>query len=243
MARHYDALMSHVRYDLWADYIRGMFDRAQTPVSDVLDMACGTGSLAYALARAGFDVIGVDRSADMLARAEAKRPDVSPSDSGGPMFLRQKLWELDLFGTVDAAVCTMDSINFILRTEQLRNTFERARTFLNPGGVLVFDVRTPYHFEKTDGRAQIAETTSCFCAWTPRYNARTGICAMELDLFERDGRVWRRYAEVHRQRCYTMDRLTRCLLDAGFADVEQFHPFERTPPKPAADRVFFRAVK
>ena len=102
MARHYDALMGHVDYSRWADYMIGLFAYTQTRPTTVLDMACGTGSLSYALRGKGFSVIGVDASPDMLTAAELKRGGFGlPPDD--PMFLCQKLWELDLYDTVDAA--------------------------------------------------------------------------------------------------------------------------------------------
>ena len=234
LARHYDALMSHAGYGKWADYLSELFDC--TRVSSVLDMACGTGSLAYALAERGFDVIGVDASPDMLAAAEAKR-------EGGqnPMFLCQKLWELDLYGTVDAAVCTLDSVNYITRPELLKRAIARAFLFLNPGGVLVFDARTPLFYQKNDGISQTSETPSCFCVWTRRFDGE--ICTARVDLFERSANLWARRRETHRQRSYDVKFLLGCLEESGFDELETFHPFKRTPPSPAAERVFFRARK
>ena len=110
LAACYDGLTYDVDYSAWADYVEKHFARRGLPGRTVLDLACGTGSLTWELARRGYEMIGVDRSPDMLARAAEK-------DGGGaavrPLFLCQSMEKLDLYGTVDACVCCLDSVNYV----------------------------------------------------------------------------------------------------------------------------------
>ncbi len=230
--------MSHVRYDKWADYICGLVQDLPIPFYTVVDLACGTGSLAHNLSNRGLQVIGVDIATAMLSEAAAKQSTDPP-----PLFLHQPLWSLDLYGTVDVACCTLDGFNYITDEAVLQKAFARAFLFLNPGGYLVFDVRTLTHYKQTNGCPQESETANAYCVWTPTYKAHTSLCTTKLHLFERQGTLWRRYRETHVQRYYAPETLVTLLTAVGFTNISQYHPFTNEPPLPTDDRVFFRAQK
>lgn len=135
LAGCYDEFTTDVGYSAWADYIEAHFRRWGLPGKTVLDLACGTGSLTRELAQRGYEMIGVDLSPEMLAEAAEKNQDV---DGIPPIFLCQSMDKLDLYGTIDACVCCLDSVNYVTDPKKLQKAFERVYLFLMPGrGVFV----------------------------------------------------------------------------------------------------------
>lgn len=132
LAGCYDRFTADVDYAAWADYLEKHFSRSKLPIHTVLDLACGTGSLTCELARRGYEMIGSDLSEEMLALAAEKARDV---DGIPPIFLHQAMEDLDLYGTIDACVCCLDSVNYVTRPKLLARAFQRVHTFLMPGGL------------------------------------------------------------------------------------------------------------
>ena len=134
LARSYDALTGDVAYEKRAAFLEKLMKRSRIPVRTVLDLACGTGTMTVLLARAGYELIGVDFSEDMLAEAAQK---TVPEGVIPPVYLQQRMEELDLYGTVEAAVCCLDSLNYITDVRALRRTLRRLHLFVAPGGVFL----------------------------------------------------------------------------------------------------------
>ena len=109
LAAVYDALTGDVPYEQWATFAQKAFSKRKKPVKLVLELACGTGSLTRLLGQAGYEMIACDLSADMLAVARDKCGELSCP----PVFLCQDMCQLDLYGTIDAAVCCLDSVNYL----------------------------------------------------------------------------------------------------------------------------------
>ena len=162
LAGCYDQLTYDVDYPAWADYLEAHFRKRGLPGNTVLDLACGTGSLTRELAGRGYEMIGVDLSADMLAEAAEKNRDV---DGIAPIFLCQSMDKLDLYGTIDACVCCLDSVNYVTSPKKLQKAFERVHLFLMPGGLFVFDINTPEKLMGLDGQVFLDETEDAYCVW------------------------------------------------------------------------------
>ena len=242
LAGRYDQLTYDVDYRRWADYIQTHFDRRGLPGNTVLDLACGTGSLTYELAGRGYEMIGVDLSPDMLAEATGK--DV-PEGAIPPMFLCQSMDRLDLYGTIDACVCCLDSVNYVTDPRKLRRAFERVHLFLMPGGLFIFDINTPHKLQAMDGQVFLDETEDTYCVWRAEYSSRRRICTYYMDLFCQDGPagLWQRGEELHEERAHTPEELTEYLRLAGFRDIRQYGNLKLRSPRPGEDRIFFVARK
>lgn len=240
LAGAYDELTEDVRYERWADYLEKLFRSAQCPVHTVLDLACGTGSLTCLLAERGYEMIGVDRSPEMLAEAAEKAQTVQGIP---PMFLAQSMEQLDLYGTIDVCVCCLDSVNYVTNPQKLKRAFERVHLFLMPGGLFVFDINTPEKLMGLDGQVFLDETDDVFCVWRAEYSKRRRICTYGMDIFERDGQNWRRGEELHEEFAYTPEELTLFLQEAGFSHIRQYGNLKLRPPKQGEERIFFVARK
>ena len=237
-AAFYDALTDDVDYSGWADYLLAVFSRHGGQSAQLLDLACGSGSLSLELAARGVDVIGVDGSADMLAVAREKTAD----EGRDILFLCQDMRQLDLYGTVDGAVCLLDSLSHILSTGDLAEIFRRLGLFIAPGGLLVFDVNTPHKHRVTLGdNAFVYEKEEFMCVWRNRYLPARCEVAMQLDFFLEEDGCYRRYTDEVRERAYSMDTWKRLLAAAGFDLLAVYGERDFLAPAADADRWVFVA--
>ncbi|MBQ4332653.1 MAG: class I SAM-dependent methyltransferase [Clostridia bacterium] len=233
-AAFYDALTDDVDYAAWADYLLAAFSRHGGAAHTVLDLCCGSGSLSLELADRGCEVIGVDGSADMLAVAREK----TAAEGRDILFLCQDVRALDLYGTVDGAVCMLDSLSHILHTEDLREIFRRLGLFIAPDGLLIFDVNTPYkHAHVLGDNAFVYEREEFVCAWRNRYLPATHEVEMALDFFleEEDG-TYTRYTDVVRERAYSLQTWKGLLTEAGFDLLGVYGERRFTAPAEDAQR-------
>ena len=187
-------------------------------------------------------MIGVDLSPEMLSEAAEKNRDVGEVP---PMFLCQPMEKLDLYGTIDACVCCLDSVNYVTDPKKLQKAFERVHLFLMPGGLFLFDVNTPEKLEGLDGQVFLDETEDAYCVWRAEYSRRSRICSYFMDIFQLhpESGQWERGEELHRERAYTIPELTGYLEQAGFRDIQVFGNLKLRRPKPGEGRVFFAARK
>lgn len=240
LARRYDMLTADVDHQAWADYIEKQFARAKLPVHTVLDLACGTGTMTCLLAERGYEMIGVDLSEEMLAVAVEKGRETRGIP---PIFLHQSMDRLDLFGTIDACICCLDSVNYVTRPAALRRAFARVHLFLMPGGVFLFDINTPEKLQGLDGGMFIDETEDTYCVWRAEYSGRRRICTYGMDLFFKEGALWRREEEVHEEYAYEPEELETYLREAGFRDIRRYGNLKLRAPKSGEERIFFWARK
>ena len=157
LAHSYDRLTADVDYSRWADYLEWHFGRQAVPVRTVVELACGTGSLTRILAERGYEMTAVDLSADMLSFAAQKCQDLPV------LFLCQDMSRLTLLEQADAVVCCLDSVNYVTRPAALRRAFQRVYRYLKPGGLFLFDAKTPQALEEADGQVYLDETEEVYC--------------------------------------------------------------------------------
>lgn len=241
LAHWYDKLTGDVDYAGWADWLERHFAKSKVPVKLVLDLACGTGSLSCELARRGYGVVGVDLSPEMLVEAMDKAAELPGEQQ--PTFLCQSMDELDLFGTVDACVCCLDSVNYVTDASTLKAAFRRVHTFLMPGGRFIFDINSPEKLRNMDGQTYLDETDDVYCVWRADYDKRSRICSYGFDLFQREGEVWHRSFEEHQEYAYSREQLTRYLKAAGFTHIEVYADRLFEAPRPGEQRIYFKARK
>ena len=237
LAGAYDDLTQDVGYEKRADFLEKLLCRSKIGVHTVLDLACGTGTMTWLLASRGYEMIGVDGSAEMLAQAMGKTGEGIP-----PLFLQQSMPKLDLYGTVDAAVCCLDSLNYLTNPKDVQRTFARLHLFIAPGGVLVFDINTVEKLAALDGQVFLDENEDTYCVWRTEY--RRGICTYFMDLFcEQPDGAWERSLEIHRERGYTVAELTEWLQAAGFGEIRTYGDGKMRAPKDGEQRIYFSCVR
>lgn len=232
-AQYYDALTENVDYPAKARYIRDILNKHKPGCALVVDLACGTGTLSLELASLGYDMIAVDGSYDMLSVASAK-------ENTGVMFLCQQMDELDLYGTVDAVVCTLDSINHVTDPSVVEEIFRRVSLFLEPDGVFIFDVNTAYkHREILADNVYVYDLDTVYCVWQNHLQEDDTV-EIELDFFEQDeDGAYLRSSESFCERVYTDEQIERMLDGAGLAAAEKYDDYTDAAPSEKTQRVVY----
>ncbi|WP_325200291.1 class I SAM-dependent DNA methyltransferase [Oscillibacter sp.] len=233
LAASYDGLMADGAYRRRAAFLARRLRKSPIPVETVLDLGCGTGTIACLLAKRGYAVVATDGSEEMLTQAAAKAQDLERP----PLFLRQAMPRLRLARPVDAAVSTLDSLNYLTAERDLKETLRHVRRWLKPGGLFLFDVNTPYKLRRMDGQLYMDETEDSCCVWRTFFSEKKRICTYQVDLFRlRPDGAWDRSFEEHRERAWSEEELRRYLAEAGFSSVKLTGDLTDQPPKPDEDR-------
>lgn len=236
-SQFYDNLTFNVDYQKRAEYIQSVFSLLDHDMGLTLDLACGTGSLTVELKRRGADVYGIDGSRDMLSVAMDKAYDAGLDI----LFLCQQMQAIDLYGTIDTCVCTLDSLNHIIEKDSLQAVFDRVALFMNPGGCFLFDVNTVYkHKHVLADNTFVYDTGDVYCVWQNSLK-ENNIVSIELDIFERQGAAYRRHTERFTERAYEIDELSAMLRRAGFEVVGIYNDLTTEPLSEDADRAVFVA--
>ncbi len=241
LAGSYDSLMVDGSYLKRAAFLERLFRKSRIPVHTVLDLACGTGTIACLLAERGYRVTATDASEEMLVQAAAK---AALLEEQAPLFLCQTMPRLRLLEPVDAVVSTVDSLNYLTRERDIRETFKRVYRSLKNGGAFIFDVNTPYKLQRMDQQMYMDETEESFCVWRTFFSERTQVCTYQVDLFRlNEDESWDREFEEHRERAWSEEQLRTFLTEAGFANITITGDLTLKPPKAEEDRWIIRAEK
>ncbi len=230
-ARVYDELMDNTPYGEWGNRLDELIRKygVSAPERDaeklldseknlVVDLGCGTGTLAELLYEKGYDMIGVDASESMLNIAMDKK-----AESGSEiLYLQQDMRELELYSTVGTVYSVCDSLNYILEEEELKTVFSLVNNYLFPGGIFVFDFNTDYKYREVIGNTTIAENREdCSFIWENYYDPEEEINEYDLTIFvQEEENLFRRFTETHFQRGYTVEQMLRLVEEAGMKVVE-----------------------
>ncbi len=240
LAQSYDGLTRDVDYDAVAAFLDAVLARWGKAPRSAVDLACGTGSLTVRLARRGWAVTGVDASAEMLTAACDK---VLALPAPRPVLVCQRMEALALPAPVELVVCCLDSLNYVTEPAACRETFRRVWEALTPGGVFFFDINTPEKLRSLDGQVFLDENEEAYCVWRAEYAPAERICYYGIDLFQRQGALWRRSFEEHAEYAYEPEELRTWLAEAGFGRIALFGDRRLEPPAAGEQRVYFAAEK
>ena len=209
----------------------------------VLDVACGEGSFAVAMAGRGFQVTGVDRSLEMLELARRKATEADYWIE----VLEQDMRALSLERRFDLATCWFDSLNYLLSMDDLKACCEGVHRALNPGSLFIFDMNTVY------GLGVIWQKRPCeVCQDNPEvfevhrkaYDFETNIATMRITGFMKAGDTWARVEEEHRERGYSLGEIHSALRASGFTVAATWdNPEDMSEPKPESGRIWVVARK
>lgn len=238
-AEVYDTFMDNVPYEQWAAYIKETLKEDGIADGLVLELGCGTGSMTERLAEAGYDMIGVDNSADMLEIALDKR-EKSGQDI---LYLLQDMRELELFGNIRAIVSVCDSMNYILEPEDLKIVFELVKEYLAEDGVFIFDLNTVHKYRDLMGECTISENReeSSFI-WENYFYEDEMVNEYDLTLFIREeSDLYRKYEELHYQKAYELEQVKELLLQAGMEFVAAYDAFTHDPVTAESERMYIIA--
>ena len=239
-ANIYDRLMRDADYESRSKYIKALFAKFGKKPSLLLDLACGTGKFSRIFAKDGIEVIGVDSSEEMLSIAK----ETAEEEGLNILFLCQEADELDLYGTVDGAVCLMDSVNHITDKQTLQKAFDKVSLFLEKDCLFIFDVNTPYKHRTVLGdNTFIFEEDGVFGVWQNSFDEENETTDILLDFFEEKDGLYKRYSEEFSEKAYSKAELCEMLKKSGFETLEIFGDLSYNKPEISDERIFFIAKK
>lgn len=235
----YDIFQDNVDYEAWAAYLKNALVDFDIEDGLVLDLGCGTGTMTELLAAAGYDMIGVDGSEEMLLRAAEKRAESGHSI----LYLLQDMTEFELYGTVRAVVSVCDSLNYLLEEEELLQTFRLVNNYLDPGGIFIFDMNTEYKYRELLGSCTIAENREeGSFIWENDYDEESEINEYDLTLFvRREDGLYEKSEEVHYQRAWAVEKVKELLGEAGMEFIAVHDAYTQEPPRADSERLTFIA--
>ena len=197
----------------------------------ILDIACGTGTLAISLAQLGHTVHSIDNSPEMIMVAKSKS--IGKSNLS---FNVQDMVRFNVDGRFDLVTCTFDSINYILKSSDLRRMLFRVASVLNKGGLFVFDSNTRQlylsHADETHKREINGRSFIQHCSYDSSRNVATTAFSFS------DGTC-----EIHKQRPYDYDELEPLLKHVDFHVLHLFSWFEKISYTSNTPKLFCVAEK
>lgn len=239
-AAWYDRLTGEIDYPKRARYFSRLAHRYMQidEQTILLDLACGTGSLSVEFCALGYDVIGVDASAEMLSEAMSKG-----NTQKRILYLCQRVEQLDLYGTIDIAVCALDSLNHITDPQILKKAIERVSLFTVPGGLFLFDVNTEYkHRDILANHTFVYDLDGLYCVWQNSTDSSL-LTTISLDFFEQVDGVYYRSEEQFAERAYSDSFLRQTLDEAGYDLLGVFAEDSLEPPASDTQRAVYVAQK
>lgn len=237
-AEVYDMFMDNVPYEEWCEYMCTILAEYGIEDGIVLDLGCGTGKMTRLFKQAGFDMIGVDLSEEMLGIAREQ-------ESDGILYLQQDMREFELFGTVRAVISACDCMNYILEEEELLTVFKLVNNYLDPKGIFIFDMNTRFKYEEIIGDQTICEhREDASFVWDNIFDEESGINEYELTLFiehPTQKGLFQRFQEYHYQKAYNMETIAALLEAAGMKLLAVYGEGTKEAPDEECERVYFIA--
>lgn len=239
----YDTFMDDTPYEEWCAFLIEVLKEFHIEKELVLDLGCGTGTLTGMLAAAGYDMIGVDNSEEMLNIALEKKESAGYGEE--LLYLCQDMREFELYGTVKAVISVCDSFNYLLEEEELLETFLLVNNYLDPGGVFIFDFNTVYKYEQVIGDTTIAENREeCSFIWENYYHGEEQINEYDLTVFvQEENGLFRKFTETHYQRGYTLLQMKSLLEKAGMTFVRALDADTRGEVRKESERIYVIATE
>ncbi len=246
-AEVYDELMDDVPYDRWTEEVVALLGEYGINDGLVCELGCGTGNITRRMADAGYDMIGIDSSSEMLSIARDKEKGNGGTDI---LYLCQDMRSFELYGTVRSVICLCDSINYILTDEDMDRTFKLVNNYLDPKGLFIFDFNTIYKY-KSIGDSVIAENREdCSFIWENSYDEATHLNEYELTLFTAEGTaiaadsgIYRKSVEEHIQRGFDVMEMKKLIEASGLKLIRMLDCDTLKEPGDKSERILAVAME
>lgn len=236
----YDEVMDESLYGKWLTFSKQYLSVEK---SNVLELACGTGTLAVDLAQAGFKVTALDLSEEMLTIAS----DRATNQNTPVQFVQGNMLDLSEFGQYDAITCFSDSLCYMENQQEIQQVFDEVYQALYETGTFLFDVHSIYQMETIFPEYSYHYQTEDFAfLWDSYEGEKKYSIEHYLTFFVKDKKnpnKFVRYDELHKERTYTIENYLRMLENAGFSEVKICADFTDKTPNDESKRWFFICQK
>lgn len=239
-AYYYDTFMDNIPYENWSQYIVSLFRQHHITTGTLVELGCGTGTLCKLISKEGYNIIGIDNSVDMLSLASDKLQREKQIT-----LLLQDMQDMDLgCGIYDGFYCVCDSLNYLLTTKEVLQTFQKIKSHLRKDGIFLFDIKTRFFYEFILGDQVFCDhQDTCSYIWENSFFEEDGINQYDLTIFakEENTEFYRKYNEVHHQKSYSLPQLIDLLDESGLEYVTALDAFTYNPPREESERIYIIA--
>lgn len=205
-----------------------------------LDLACGTGSLAFTVARMGIDVVGLDRSQEMLTMAAERLRHFKGKQT--PKFIKRDMARYNLHRQFDAVGCFFDAANHIVDPEQFEQFIKMASLHTKPGGFFIFDVNTAIGLGRWDA-VLFSKQDQHAVLMKGKYDRAERLAEITIHGYVRSaGGAVDRFKETFYERGYPHNDIVTLLRRYGFSKITAT-PQKADQTLKTALRVFYLAYK
>lgn len=242
LSQIYDELMVNIDYEMWAEFIEYLILSQGTKPLNILELGCGSGNVTYELLKRGYEVVGIDYSEEMLEIAEEKTSEFGEKI----IYVEQDLREIDFdVYEIDTIVSANDTFNYITDINELKKLLLYLNERLKKGGQLVFDISSEYKLENTLGNNTYGESfDNMVYLWENFYDKEQRIINMEINFFEKKGKTYERFNEIHIQKAYKVNEIVSLLEETGYENIDIYADFNKTKMhKENSERIFFSCRK
>ena len=232
LADIYDIVMSDVDYETWADYIDEIILMHHPTTRSILELACGTGTIALSLEELDcYKITATDGSPDMIRIARKKAGKVNSQID----FRTMNFLDLSFEETFDMAYMVFDSLNYLHTKEEIVQLHKQVKSILNPGGIFVYDFTTPRNSRKA---IRFLDNESKKIDSQFRYHRQSSFNAKErihtnkfhIDKLDKNtGNILEKFEEQHQQKIYTLEEIKSVINQTDFDIIQAYDGFELKP--------------
>lgn len=237
----YDTFMDNIPYAEWSRYLIALFSKFQITSGTLAELGCGTGTMSLLMNNAGYKIIGIDNSLDMLAIASDKTanyPDIT--------LILQDMRQLELGTSLDGIYCICDSLNYLLTSDDLLETFKKVKEHLKRNGIFIFDLKTLYFYKDILGDQIFCDhQENCSYTWENNFFEEDNINQYDLTIFVKsaESELYERFQETHHQKAYFLSEIIDLLKCAGLEYIDAYDAFTTKPPHEKSERIYIIARK
>ncbi|MFV0559180.1 MAG: class I SAM-dependent DNA methyltransferase [Enterococcus sp.] len=236
----YDEVMDDTLYGKWLDFSKRHLPEG---TKEILELACGTGALAVAFAKEGYNVTGLDLSEDMLMMASQRSAEAETQIQ----FVEGNMLDLSEVGQYQAITCFSDSLCYMANRQEVQQVFDEVYTALEEDGTFIFDVHSIYQIDTVFPNYSYHYQTDEFAfLWDSYVGKEEHSIEHFLTFFvadEMQENHFIREDELHKERTYTMDNYLVMLENSGFSSVKAYADFTDETPTDTSCRWFFVCQK
>lgn len=232
LADIYDIVMADVDYETWADYLDEIILMHQPKARNILELACGTGTIALSLEELDcYYITATDGSADMIRIAQEKAARAGSQIDFRPM----NFLDLSFEKKFDVVYMVFDSINYLHTKDKIRQLHREVKKVLNPGGIFLYDFTTPRNSRKA---IRFLNNESKVVNEKFRYHRESSFNAkkrIHTNLFhiekmdKKNGNTIEKFEEQHQQKIYTFEEIKNIVNKTDFSILEAYDGFELKP--------------
>ena len=232
LAEIYDDVMIGVDYETWTDYIDEIIYQYHPDAVSVLELACGTGTMALSLEElAAYDITATDGSEEMIRVAKQK----AASGRSDVEFLTRNFLNLKMDQTFDVAFMVFDSLNYLHSEQDILKLHSEVKKVLNPGGIFIYDFTTPRnsriaikHLNNESKRVNNLYRYHRKSSYNAKNREHTNRFRIEK-LSNENGNVAATFHEKHLQKIYTLPEIENIVKKTEFSILNAFDGFALEP--------------